>query len=126
MSIFKQNYAEKILRLTLGAMYIYSGLDLIRHPGNWTSYVAVLPDFIQDQIALVGVERFLFIQGVGELVLAAIFILWFMPRIAVKIAALLAAVEMVAILFFIGVDTITFRDIGLLGSSLAIFILARR
>lgn len=126
MTIFKQNLAEKTLRLTLGGMYVYSGLDLIRHPENWTSYVALLPDFLLDKIELIGVERFLFIQGVGELVIAAIFILWFMPRIFVKIAALLAAIEMASILFFIGVDSITFRDVGLLGSSLAIFILARK
>jgi len=41
----------------------------------------------------------------------------------VRISALFAAVEMVAILLMVGVDTVTFRDFGPLGAAIALFFL---
>jgi hypothetical protein len=108
------------LRLGLGVMYVYSGWDLIRHPDNWAWAVRGLPEVLQNLINQVGVNNFLFGQGVGELILAALFLGWFWPRGLVRLAAWLAALQLAAILWLVGVDNTTFRDLGLLGAALAL------
>ena len=65
------------------------------------------------------------VQGVGEILVALIFVIWFAPRNLVRYVAFLSALEMALILIFTGIDLITFRDIGLLGLSLAIFLIYR-
>ena len=108
------------LRLGLGLMFVYSGLDLIRHPAAWDWAVRSLPDSAQTLVAEIGVKQFLFGQGLLELALAAIFLGWFWSRRLVRLAALVAAVELTAILWLVGVDLTTFRDVGLLGAALAL------
>ena len=108
------------LRLGLGAMFAYSGLDIVLHPSAWTWALRGLPTIITDQINRIGPETYLRGQGVAELVLAAAFLAWFLPRPLVRVAAFFAAVEMAAILIFVGVDAVTFRDIGLLGAALGV------
>ena len=71
------------------------------------------------------VAVFVQVQGAVEMLLALIFILWFMPRNLVRYAALFSALEMALILIFTGIDLTTFRDIGLLGLSLGIFLIYR-
>ena len=56
--------------------------------------------------------------------MAAVFLAWFLPRGAIRIASGLAALEIAGILLFTGIDLITFRDIGLLGAALALFFLS--
>ena len=51
------------LRLGLGLMFVYSGLDLIRHPAAWDWAVRSLPSSVQVLISQIGVPRFLFGQG---------------------------------------------------------------
>jgi hypothetical protein len=114
---------EHMLRLGLGATYVYSGIDLMRHPSGWVWALAALPETIRKVIDAVGVENYLRLQGGVELVLAACFLLWFVPRWMVKTAALLAAVELAAILAFVGVSLVTFRDFGIIGAALGLFFL---
>ena len=110
----------------LGVMYAFSGIDLIRHPDGWIWALRKLPESIQTLIdTTVGAETFLQIQGGVEILFAAIFLLWFMPTWSVKLVALITSVEMALILFFVGIDTITFRDIGVLAGTLALFQILR-
>src|SRR5947207_2318187 len=112
------------LRLGLGFMFLYSGLDLVRHPTGWYWAVRPLPDFIKNIITdEIGMNRYLMLQGVGELVMAFVFLAWFLPAKIVKIVAALAAAEMAAILLLVGLNSETFRDIGLLGAGAALFFL---
>ncbi|HEY4510403.1 MAG TPA: hypothetical protein VJJ73_01030 [Candidatus Paceibacterota bacterium] len=111
------------LRLGLGIMYLYSGYDIIRHPTAWTWAIRPLPQFIQLFIEnTVGVIRYLQIQGGIEFLFGIIFLAWFTPRAYVKWAAGLSTIEMAVILFLVGVDSVTFRDFGVLGASLALWI----
>ena len=124
MRIFKKLNSEWALRLSLGAMYLYSGIDIVRHPSAWTWAIRDLPDFIGRIIAdEFGIYKFLYIQGVGEVMLALVFIIWLTPRFLVKYAALLSTIEMLAIVFLVGIDAVTFRDLGLIGSGLALFLM---
>lgn len=121
---------EWALRAGLGVMYAYSGVDLWRHPTAW--YWAVRPLlgwFPASWQASLGtpeaMSRYLVGQGVGELILAAILLAWFTPKLLVRWAALLTTLEFAAILLLIPIDAITFRDFGLLGAGWALFLLLR-
>ena len=111
------------LRLSLGIMYLYSGVDILYHSDSWTWAIRSLPSFVSGPITQFGVAKFLFIQGIGEIILAIILLAWFVPKIIVKYVGLLSALEMLAIVLLVGVDQVTFRDIGLIGSGLALFLL---
>ncbi len=135
MNFFNKIKPELALRLSFGAMYIYSGWDIFQNPSGWTWAIQRLPEFMSKAImsipaipgfAASGDLVFLRIQGLGELVFAAIFLLWFLPARLVKWVALLSAVEMALILWLVGVSGDTFRDIGLLGASLAVFLIYNR
>jgi hypothetical protein len=104
-------------------MYLYSGYSLITNPNAWVEFVKVLPLTMLKIVDAIGVERFLLGQGIFEIILAAAFLLWFVPVRWVKLAAFLAVLELAAILWFIGIDTITFRDLGLLGGLLTLWLI---
>ena len=105
-------------------MFCYSGLDLIQHPTGWYWAVRPLPDFFQTLINAIGINRYLQIQGVVELMFAFAFFAWFLPKKILKIAALLTTLEMAGILLLVGINGETFRDIGLLGGAVALFFLS--
>ena len=109
------------LRLGLGVMYVYSGIDLIRNPDNW---IAFIPGWLMDALTpFIALETFLRVQGVAELVFAFVFLALFLPNGLVRIIALCSALEMLSILALTGVDLITFRDFGLLGASVTLILL---
>ena len=115
---------EFILRLSLAVMYLYSGWSLITSPKSWTQFV---PFGFKEVLGRFNFPVTTFIQAQGgvELLIAAVFLFWFLPRKPVKWMAFLAAVEMALILIFGQIDLITFRDIGLLGAFLAVFLIYR-
>ena len=113
-----------MLRLGLGFMYVYSGYDIITHPTAWYWTLRPLPQFLQGIINnQIGINNYLKAQGVGELLLAFLFLAWFLPKRIVRVAASVAAAEMFFILALVGIDAVTFRDIGLLGAALSLFLL---
>lgn len=115
---------EWALRLGLGAMYLYSGYDLFSHPKRWYWAIESLPEVIQTIVVRpFGIDTFLKLQGLGEIALALIFLGWFFPKWLVRLAAVLSTLEMAAILVLTGIDSITFRDLGLVGASSALSIL---
>jgi hypothetical protein len=114
-----------VLRLSLGLSYLYSGYDLFVHPTGWYWALRPLPDFAQEIINdVIGKDLFLKTQGVGEMLMAVLFLAWFLPKFLVRIAALLSAAQMAMILTFVGLTLETFRDIPLLGASLAVFLMS--
>lgn len=123
----KHTMAEWALRISLGVMYIYSGFDLVRHPTAW---LWAIPKWLQGIIeSVMPVAEYVRIQGAAEILLAAVLLLSVMPRVIVKWAAFVSAVEFIAILVlgFIPWNaynfSMTFRDIGLVGASLALYFL---
>ena len=118
------------LRLGLGVMYLYSGIDLMRHPTAWHW---ALPYWFR-QIIVTGIplNTYLEIQGAVEVVFALVLLAWFLPRSAARIVVFLSILEFGAILVFAFLPfseanfLITFRDIGLLGAAIALYILIGR
>ena len=121
---------EWALRAGLGAMYVYSGIDIIRHPTSWfwavRPMLKLLPASMRASLGASEVMiKYLIFQGIGELVLAFLILGWFLPRYLVKWAALVSILEFAVILILIPIDAITFRDIGLLGAFIALWLVLR-
>ena len=110
------------LRLTLGIMYVYTGVDFLRAPEHWYGFT---PPWLSQLILTIfpSMDAYLRMQGVGELMLGLAFLAWFLPSILVRIAALLSTLEIALILLVVGIDLITFRDIPILGASFAVFLM---
>lgn len=125
MNNSSQKKAIWALRLGLAAMFGYSGIDILRHPTAWYWAVRGLPAFVQNIINTIGIDTYLMFQGASEVFFALVFLLWIWPRLT-RAVALLAAIEMAAILLMVGVDSITFRDFGLLGAAMGLFFLLPR
>lgn len=112
------------LRVGLGLMFLYSGYDLIANPFHWYGFV---PQWFSRFVTpLVPMEQYLRLQGTGEIILGLLLLAWFLPPWIARLAAAAAAAEMLGILLFVGLDPITFRDIGLLGAAVALFFLLSR
>jgi|SRR3989344_2608843 len=126
MMFLKKFNPEWALRISLGAMYLWSGLDIVRHPKSWYWAIRPLPEFMRAVIDQIGIDRFLTIQGAGELVLAVLLLVPFLPRRILRWVAFLNALEIALILLLVGVDAVTFRDIGVLGGAVALWLISLR
>lgn len=111
---------ELPLRLGCGLVNLYAGFHLLTNPGNFHKYVPVWLKQLINSFA--DVDLYLRFQGLGELIIATFLLAWFLPRWCVRTASILLAVEMALILAFIGVDAVTFRNMGLAGAALALLI----
>jgi hypothetical protein len=124
MAWLKKITPEIVLRISLAIMYFYSGFDIVKNPTGWLWAIRSLPEFVKDIfISPIGDTNFLVIQGCIELIFALIFILWFMPKVVVKIAAFLSSLQMAMILLMVGLSLETFRDFGVIGASISLFLL---
>lgn len=99
-----------ILRVCLGAVFLWIGLDIYRHPESWIGFVPTnLPLGLAPATALqlnAGLDAV-----IGILLVLGVFI---------RIAAALAALHLIGILVTQGIDAVLIRDVGLLGASLAL------
>ncbi|MEK7585594.1 MAG: hypothetical protein AAB455_03740 [Patescibacteria group bacterium] len=125
MNLLSRLKPEFALRLTLAAMYLYSGYSLITSPKSWTQFV---PYWLKEALTNVGfsVDLFLQVQGAVEIFIAIIFLIWFAPKRLVKWLALISTLEMAFILIFGRLDLTTFRDLGLIGAFFALFLIYAR
>lgn len=115
---------EWSLRLGLGVMYLYSGFDLMKHPGSWHW---ALPYWLSQAIQkFVALDTYLRFQGLVEILMALVLLAWFLKPKLVFWVALISTLELLGILILAFIPfkeanfLITFRDIGLLGASLAL------
>jgi hypothetical protein len=112
---------EIFLRLGLGSMFLYSGYSMYSNPGPWEFYVSNLPEWALAPVTnFVTIQQFLMIQSIAEMAFGAVLILWFLPLWLTRMASILITLHLAAIIMLVGIDTTTFRDIGLLGAALAL------
>lgn len=133
INLFMNKFLSKVtpewsLRVGLGVMYLYSGIDILRHPTAWFWAIRpILKWFPAGMQASFGqptfMKKFLMSQGVIEIIFAVILLAWFLPKKYAKWVAALTTLEMAGILFVIPIDAVTFRDFGLLGGGLALFLI---
>lgn len=112
------------LRLGLGLMFLYSGSSLFYTPSLWYGFAP--PWFTHIVTSVMPLDLYLRIQGVGEFVIGLLLLAWFAGKWGLRIGALAATLELGLILFLVGIDLITFRDVGLFGAAAALLVLAFR
>lgn len=113
---------ELPLRLGCGFVNLYAGFYLIVDPARYHKYV---PGWLAAVCtSLASVDTYLRLQGLGELTIALTLFAWFAPRWALRAAASTLALEMTLILIFVGIDSITFRNVGLLGAAFSLVLLS--
>jgi len=111
---FNKSYEKIILRIALGLTFLYAGFNSIGHPENWVGFVPVwVENFIDPLI-------FLKVHAIGEIILG----LGLISGIYLPIFSGLIALDLLALLIFYGIDDITFRDIGLFGAAVVLFLLS--
>lgn len=104
---------SEILRYGLGLVFLYAALLMWIQPEAWIGFV---PNWLAK---IVERHMFISIHSIFELIMAVLLLAnkW------VRWAALFAFLDFLSIVIFYGVDLVTFRDIGLMLSSLALLFL---
>lgn len=121
MKLSEKALAAWVLRIGLGFTNLYAGIFLILDPPRYYKY---LPEWFLGALPpAISVDFFLRAQGVMELLIAFMLISWFLGKGWVRTATILYALEMSLIIVFIGVDPVTFRNIGLLAGAVALLFL---
>lgn len=100
------------LRIGLGIVFVWIGIDILRHPDRWIGY-------LPEQIPF-GFSRELALQSTGalDLALGTAFLIQLWP----KLVAALAVIHFIGIFVIHGVDEVLIRDLGLLGTALALLV----
>lgn len=107
-----EKYAGFILRVGLGFVFVYFGIWKFVSPESWATYVApVIAKFLPFSTVTL-----MYVMGVLETVVGVMLII----GIFTQVAALLASLQLLAIVTTTGWSDIVVRDIGLLLASLAL------
>lgn len=101
-----------VLRIGLGLVFLWIGIDILRHPELWIEFVPqALPFGIPREVGLQ-------INGFLDVLLGVLLIVRILPKIAAAVAALYLA----GILITQGVNAVLIRDVGLLACALALLV----
>ena len=109
MKITKPNYMI-VLRLGLGLVFTWFGLDKLINPSNWLGYIT--PKVAQ--FIFINLNSFIFILGIIEIMLGILLIIGLYTRIV----ALIMAIHLTLVIISIGFNDVAVRDIGLLSIAL--------
>ncbi|MGH9856723.1 MAG: hypothetical protein ACRD4B_02650 [Acidobacteriota bacterium] len=110
MKYGRYGWSHVLLSWGLGAVFLWIGLDILRHPNIWIGFMP--------QEAPFGLSRQLALQasGVVNVILGVLLLLrWWQ-----KTVALVAALHLLGILVTQGINVVIIRDVGLLGAALAL------
>ncbi len=117
MAMQRQNSAKWILVASLAFVFGYFGLDKFMNPDIWIGW---MPMWLEELMGFTR-EQWLMITGATEMFFA---ILLLIPHRRVQQAgSILVALHLLAILTQTGWNDIAIRDIGLLLSSVALFLM---
>lgn len=104
-------HAPKVVRYAIGITFFLIGLDQLLKPSLWASYFPqALPFSIQ--VAQAVLLNGLFDMFIGALLLAGLL---------TRIASAFATIHLVGVIFILGYNDISIRDIGLALAALSIF-----
>lgn len=116
MSYGRHVWSHRFLCWGLGIVFLWIGLDILKHPDMWIGYVPTQLPF--------GFDRSLALKmnGVFDAAIGSLLMLGWWP----KIIAALAAFHLIGILVDQGIDQVIIRDVGLFGASLALLFWPKR
>ncbi|MFB6181615.1 MAG: hypothetical protein ABEJ24_01835 [Candidatus Magasanikbacteria bacterium] len=107
-----ERVALTILKITVGITFIWIGVMITIEPGVWKGF---FPEFL---LQLEYSQELMFVFGVFDFLLGLFLVIdRFTP-----VVSLLASLHLLGILIFYGIDSITIRDVGLLGATICIFL----
>ncbi len=98
------------LRVGLGLTFVFIGIDILRHPTMWLGYVP------QETLLGFNQETMLRMGGLFDMVVGTLLIIKAWPRLA----GALAVLHLIGIFTLNGIDGVLARNIGLLGTAIAI------
>lgn len=99
-----------LLRVGLGVVFLWIGIDIFRHPEGWIGYVPMsLPLGLSRETGLQ-------LNGALDVALGLLLILDKLP----KIVAAVASIHLAGILITQGINALIIRDVGLFGAALAL------
>ena len=110
-------YAPVVLRIAIAFVLLWFGIDELRHPAFWTTYLpkwllTILPLAPVTLVALNGTVEFMI--GLALLI-----------GVRTRTFAALAALHLLAIVLAVGYNDIGVRDFGLFLAAVALFLMAR-
>lgn len=100
------------LRVGLGLTFLFIGVDILRHPTAWLSFVP------QETMFSLNRETMLKVGGLFDITIGLLLTTKAWPRVA----GALAVVHLLGIFSLNGIDGVLARNIGLLGTAIAVMI----
>lgn len=99
-----------LARLGLAAVFLYAGISALLRPTDWIGYIPA------QLVALSPIPdtTLLLMHSIFEILLGALLLIGWQ----VRILGVLAALNLLFILVFVGIDPVTFRDLGLIALAL--------
>ena len=99
-------YAPFMVRLGLGGVLIWFGVDALLNPGVWS---ALVPKWILS-ISHLSADTFMYLNGLIEIILGLLLLIGLWTRLIASLTALL----LLGIIFNLGYGDLAVRDVGLL------------
>ena len=109
LSMDMKKYAPIVVRLAIALVFLWFGSNQIMAPGEWFGY---LPGFVPEQ----SMALFVTVNGIAEIILGLLLVMGLFTRIV----ALLLALHLLGIIFFVGYNEIGVRDFGLMLAAVSI------
>jgi len=106
-------YGLLLLRIGLGGVFLWFGIDKFIHPDIWVNYI---PQWFP---MLIPVGTFILLMGIVESLIGFFVLIGFYTRTAAAIAALM----LIPIIVSLGYNEISVRDFGLLMLAVGIAVL---
>lgn len=115
-----QKFAPLFLRFGLAVVFIIFGIQKLTNPGQGTSETQLLTNFELADAAAIN-----FYLGLIEILIAVSFVLGFKVRVFAFVSSLLVVIFFLSFLLTYGIslNPDLYRDIGLIGASIALFLL---
>lgn len=107
-----KNSAYHIIRVSMAVTFLWIGVLIFRDPESWGG---LLQPWAAD-LLLVPLKQAMIGTAILDMAIGVLLLVDFLPWLA----ALLGSIHLVIVLATTGISTITVRDIGLLGASIAI------
>ncbi len=110
----KQGLSTFILRLGLGFVFSWFGLDKLLNPQNWQGYIT--PALAK--LIFIDMSLFILLLGILELVIGLMLLLGLFTRLVASVAA----VQLLVIIISLWFNEITVRDIGLFSIAVSLIL----
>ena len=108
-----KKYVPFFLRVGLGLIFLWIGLQEIFHPRNWMRYI---PAWLH---TTTGIDVFLYILGLINFIIGILILIGMFTRISTFIACL----QLFGVIVTVGYGAIAVRDFGLLMMAISLLIL---